>query len=68
MKMNFTRQELAAYLNCDRRTLYNKIKKLNIPLERGFLSIHQIHLLCEKLDYPKPIVGREHLRPPEKIS
>jgi hypothetical protein len=67
MKMNFTRRELADYLNCDRRTLYNKLKKLDIPVERGFLSIQQIYVICDRLGYPKPIPGREHLKPPVKI-
>jgi hypothetical protein len=67
MKMNFTRIEFAAYLNCDRRTLYNKIKKLDIRVERGFLTIYQIHLICDQLGYPKPIPGREKLKTPVKI-
>ncbi len=67
MKMNFTRQELAEYLNCDRRTLYNKLKRLDLRLERGFLTIYQIYRICDQLGYPKPIPGREKLKPPVKI-
>jgi hypothetical protein len=67
IKMNYTRIELADYFNCDRRTLYNKLKKLDIKVERGFLTIYQIHLICDQLGYPKPIPGREHLKPPVKI-
>jgi hypothetical protein len=66
MKMNFTRQELAVYLECDRKTLYCKLKKLNLQLERGFLTIEQIHLICEKLGYPKPTADRWHLKRPKK--
>jgi hypothetical protein len=68
MKMNFTRQELATYLECDRKTLYRKLKKLNLPLEQGALTIEQIQLICEKLGYPKPTPDRWHLKRPKKKS
>jgi hypothetical protein len=66
IKMNFTRQELAIYLECDRKTIYNKLKKLNLPLQRGFLTIEQVCLICEQLNYPKPTVDKWGLKKVKK--
>lgn len=64
MKMNFTRIELAHYLGCDRKTLYNKLKKLEVTLPKGFLTLEQIHQVCEKMGHSKPIAGQKRLEAP----
>jgi hypothetical protein len=67
MKLNFTRIEVAHYFGCDRKTLYNKLQKVDLALPRGFLTLEQIHLICEKLGQPKPIPDQKKLRAPSKL-
>jgi transcriptional antiterminator len=64
MKMNFTREELAHYFECSRKTLYNKLHKANLRLKRGLLTLEQIYLICEQLGYPKPTLERSKLKLP----
>jgi hypothetical protein len=67
MKLNFTRIEVAHYLGYDRKTLYNKLQKVDLILPRGFLTLEQIHSICEKLGHPKPIPDQKRLKAPNKI-
>jgi len=49
-----TRTELAAEYGIDRKTLYNWILKLDLPMKNGMLSAKCLKMIYKEYGYPRP--------------
>jgi hypothetical protein len=56
------KKEIAAEYGCDRKTLYNRLRKYGICLERGALSPVQQKQIYECLGYPYGIDEADYLK------